>query len=312
MHLRMAGDDPLDQRGAGSRLADHENRSRVVVGAAITREPLGGEGFPESAEHLDFRLFAVVDDAAPRRSTPAEGLERLLPFLQVLKFLAEAIVEKRECPWIALIVLRKLLQAVDVRTVFGLAHIGKQPVGVGIFRLQAECPVQHRRRLIRGTEKHVGVRLVHQKRHMLGRPAHGLGNPARRLLLIAEQAVHRADEIEDDRVAVVVLNGFLQGCIRPRRLPGEHEQPRQVGPGGAMCRLELGDRSEGLDGGAVLPHFNGNQADQKMGLHEIGLGAQQPPAAGRCIIGPAGREMAESRLQRVPHPGFRRRRRRSP
>jgi len=67
------------------------------------------------------------------------------------------------------------------------------------------------------------VGLVHEKGHTVGLYFHGLLIPYGRFLLFAEQAVHRADEIEHDRVAIGVFGGILKRGVCACRLTCDHE-----------------------------------------------------------------------------------------
>ena len=92
----MTGDDALDKRGAGARLADHEDRRRVSMPLRIVIEPGLGKGIGEGRVHFLLRGFVEIDGLATRAGTALKGLECPIPVLEILEFLAQRITEKSE------------------------------------------------------------------------------------------------------------------------------------------------------------------------------------------------------------------------
>ncbi len=85
-------------------------------------------------------------------------------------------------------------------------------------------------------QKHVIVGLVDQKLKPVWFLAKSPVNPFTRLRLISHQAVNCTDQIQYDRVVVVVLDRLCERCIRSARLPGLHKQAGKIRPCCAMIR----------------------------------------------------------------------------
>ena len=173
---------------------------------------------------------------------------------------------------------------------------------IRIARRHSENLVQNCLRFIQLAEEHVTVGLIDQKHHVLWLFINRLRDPLRCLLLVTQQTVNRANEIQDNRIAVVVLDCYFQGQVSPGRLPGNHVQPCQVRPGRTVIFLQFRDRTECTDRSPVLLELQGNQADQEMRLHEVGFGAQESLATCRRFVAFARSEKAEALSERVLHP----------
>ena len=133
----------------------------------IFRQPIGCESIAESLEHFDFLLFIELDRAAAGLCAGSECFERLVPLLQILEFLAEPVIEKRERALVSVILLYQLFQLLNVVSVFRFANILQDPVCIRIAMLHSENFVYHCFRFIQLAEKHVVVRLIDQERYVL-------------------------------------------------------------------------------------------------------------------------------------------------
>ncbi len=300
--LGVARNYALDERRARTGLPHDEDRGWIVMAARILLEPLRGERPAEGLVHVNFGLLVEIDRRPTRRGTLRKRIECLVPGLEVLEFLAEAVIQECERPGPPTFLLDKLLEHFDVASILGLAHARQQPVGVGVTGIDRECLAQYLFRLVETAEKHVVISQVHQVIDTFGLPVHRAPYPVRCLFLVAEHRVDRADDVEHERISVVVFDGFRQCRIGTGRLTGGHEQPGELRPRGGMLRLELRHRAECADRRPVLLELQRDQPDEKVPFDEIGLGTEQPAGTFGGLLGLARGKQGEPLPERILHP----------
>jgi hypothetical protein len=297
----VRGDDALYQGRAGTRLTDHEDGGRVVVPGPAVAQPVIGQRGGEGVVHGLLRGLVEIQGPAPGPGPRREGIESRLPVLEVLELLAHAVVQEGLRPGV-LVFRDEPRELIDVLAVPGTAQARYEPVGIGVSRGRPQHAPQQLLRIIQLVEEHVVVGTVDQVRDVfrafLQRAVHPGGGAA----LVAEQAVYGAYEIEHHRVVIVELDGLRQGRVGASRLPGLHEQAREIRPGGPVLGCQGGDGAEGTYRVSGLLQFQGDQADEEVTLREIRFGAQQPLAACRGLVDTPGAEVGEALAQRVPHP----------
>ena len=111
------------------------------------------------------------------------------------------------------------------------------------------------------TNEHLAIGVVDPVHDIVGFRACGLFEPGQGFFILADQRVHRTDQVVDDGFAVLVLDGFGQRGIRKRQLPAERILSRKVSPRSPVLRLQLGHRTEGARSNASLVQLDGNQPD---------------------------------------------------
>ena len=248
MHPGVGRDDALDQGGAGAGLAQHKDGRRAVLAPRALGKPALIEGLFQVVEHGDFRGLVVFDGTAPGSGTPGKGLEGIVPVLQVFQLLADRVpVESGRS--------RMLLEAggqprhlADMAVVGGTARPRQRPVSLGAVRLNLDQTPEHR--LCGG-----GIAVVHQvvgevehergvvRLQFIGPLEAGLG-----AAVFAHLRPGNAEQVLHHGLVAAALVGPRDGGIRLVDLAVGHEQARQLRPGGAVLRVEVGDRGKRLEG----------------------------------------------------------------
>ena len=279
MHLRMRGDDSFDERGTGARLAYNEYRRVAVMALPGRVHPLPREQVLESRIGLYFARLVIVDRAASSLRAVRERRKRRIPLLEILEFLAETVVDKRQRLGRILPGRHEPFHFIDVRTIRRLAQAGQYPVRVGVARLHGQDFPQRALGRLELADEHEAIGMIDPEHDVVGFLARSPVIPFERLLFLAEQCMHRAYQILHDGIAVLVLNRPGERLVGQRQLPAQGVLASEVGPGGAVIGLQFRHRTECAGGDAPLIHFDCNQPDEKMRLGQLRILLQHAPAA---------------------------------
>ena len=285
----MTRDYSFDERRAGPGLPDDENRRWIVVSCLASLEPVGRESLSERLVHCDLGLLVELDRCATGGRAASKRLECLVPFLEILEFLAEAEIKKRKRPGVPVLLLHEFLQIFDVVPFCRFANTREYPMRLCNPGLYFQDFAQYRFCLVELAQKHVVVGLVDEIRYTVRLFLHSALVPRCGFFLITEQAMDGADQIKHGRVAIVVFDGIGECRVRAYRLAHKQEKARQICPCRAMVFFQFRDRPECADCGDVLLELQGYEADQEMSLDKIGLCTQQSLAALRRLVQPARR-----------------------
>ena len=299
MHLRVCRDDALDQRRPASGLTD--NKYRCVTVMAITRavHPLAREHSFQRRERLDFSCLVIVDRAAARFRAFREGRERGIPFLEVLEFLAKRVIEKGERLWRVVAGCRELLHFIHMRPVPGLAQPCENPVRVSVVGMLGQDFPQRGLGRIELADEHLAVGVVDAVHDVVGFGGRGPLEPGQRFFILTDQRVHGPDQIVDDSVTVLVLDGFLQRGIRQCELPAECILAGKMGPRRPMIGLQLRHRAKSARRDAALVQLDGHEPHEEMCFWQLRVVGEDTPAALRGPLGLAGLQVRKSAVQQL-------------
>jgi hypothetical protein len=116
--------------------------------------------------------------------------------------------------------------------------------------------------------------------------------------------MHVADQIENNRVVVSVLDRLRKRIVGTQRLACLHEKPCQVCPRRPVCLVDLSNRPECRNSCSALLEFKSYEANQKVRFRNILARLQDTAAALACLVGVAGLKSSEAFAQRIAHPDF--------
>ena len=148
-------------------------------------------------------------------------------------------------------------------------------------------------------DEHQAVGVVDAIHDIVGLRLCRFFEPGQRFFVLADEGMHRADQVVDDGLAVLVLNSFFEGCVRQRQLPAERVLAREMRPRCPVFRLQPGHRAEGAGGNASLIQLDGNQSNEKMRLRPFLVQFEHAAATCRSVFGPTGLQVPEATTQFV-------------
>ena len=280
-HLLVPDQDPLDERRAGARQADDEDRPFDVEPGSRAFEPGAIEGTDDRCDRLFVGLDLVGEHLAPRRRALRERRKGLGVFAEVLEFLGERIVQRDR---------RRARRTAGEhgakrRHVVALGRLAanRRAVvpGVGVVGRARDHFVEQRFRFFHAPDRDQRARLGVGRLRVVGLERRDADRAGRRLLVLVEVAVEFREAAPG---AAVRARGALDGGERGAGARDVARVHARLDLGEARDRVRGIERERvprGLQHAAVVAALLADAREQQPALRALRM-AHQEGVAGRA------------------------------